>query len=122
MIMTAAYIVSRASAALSSPPASIIDTISADLDDRHGEREHQRAERLADAMRDDLGVVHRGEHGDQRDAAGDPEQRADGSLQRRGEQPDGEQRHDYGPAGHERLSPVSVAHLYYRTPPRTMDP
>lgn len=32
------------------------------LDDGDGDREHQGAERLADALGDDLGVVHSGEH------------------------------------------------------------
>ena len=44
------------------------------LDDRHGEREHERAEGLSDPVGDDLGVMHRrddgahegcgGQHGD----------------------------------------------------------
>lgn len=33
-----------------------------DLDHGDGDREHERAERLADAVRDDFGVMHRGEH------------------------------------------------------------
>jgi hypothetical protein len=34
-----------------------------DFDDGHGDREHERAERFADAVRDDFGVMDRGEHG-----------------------------------------------------------
>ena len=37
-------------------------TISADLDHRHRDGEHERAERLADPVRDDLGVVDRRQH------------------------------------------------------------
>jgi hypothetical protein len=33
-----------------------------DLDHRHGDRENERAERLADAVGDDLGMMDRGEH------------------------------------------------------------
>ena len=62
VIMTAAKTVSRASDWVFSPPVIISVTISADLDDGDRDREHQRAERLADPVGDDLGVVHRGEH------------------------------------------------------------
>ena len=61
VIITAAKTVSRASAEVS-PPPSISVTISADLDHGDRDRQQQRAERLADPVRDDLGVVDGGQH------------------------------------------------------------
>ena len=63
VIITAANTVSRASVAASSlSPETISVTISPDLDHGHGDREHDRAVRLADAVRHHLGVMDRGEH------------------------------------------------------------
>jgi hypothetical protein len=45
-----------------SPPATISVTIKA-TSIGNGDREHQRSERLADAVRDDLRVMDRREHG-----------------------------------------------------------
>ena len=66
-----------------------------DLDHGDGNREHQRAERLAGAVSDDLGVMHRGEdRADQRDRASKREHRS-----HRGEQCDDQQRRRGG--GHD---------------------
>ena len=53
-------------------------TISRHLDDGDGDGEHQGAEGFADTVRDDLGVVHGGEHGARQTEPdeGDDERRA----------------------------------------------
>jgi hypothetical protein len=85
MIIIAAKIVSRASAAAASPPASISETMSA-TSHGHGERQHQRAEGLANAVSHNLGVVHRRQHAsDQAGAERQHKQRMD-ERQRCGEQ------------------------------------
>ena len=61
VIITAANTVSRASVAVSEPPNHQRDD-QRDLDHRHRDGEHQRPERLADAVGDHLGVMHRREH------------------------------------------------------------
>ena len=64
----------RASALPASPTISV--TISADLDHRHRDGEHERAERLADAVRHHLGEVDRGQHrGGEEDADDDQHER-----------------------------------------------
>ena len=69
-IMTAANTVSRARPAFSSAREHDRDD-QRHLDDGHGDREDERAERLADAVRDHLGVVDgREDRGDQRRAGG----------------------------------------------------
>ena len=68
VIITAANTVSRASAEVSCRSDHQRDD-QRHLDDRHRDREQQRAERLTDPVRHHLGVVHRGEDGaDQEDA------------------------------------------------------
>jgi len=62
MIITAANTVSREARFLGTG-AEHHRHDQCDFDDGHGDREHQRAERLADAVRDDFGVVDGGEHG-----------------------------------------------------------
>ena len=87
------------------------------LDRGDGQREDERAERLADPVRDDLGVMHGGDDGaDQRDAAGGAEQRPERQFQRDAKQRHANQWNECGPVGHRRLPPMSVAHLYYRSP------
>ena len=67
MIMTAAKTVSRASAAVGAAGEHHRDD-QRDLDHGDREREDQRAERLADPVRDHFGVMDGGEHrGDQQD-------------------------------------------------------
>ena len=113
MIMTAAYIVSRGERRLVFAAGEHHRDDQRRFDRRDGECQDQRAERLADAMRDDLGVMHGGDDdGDQRHAAGGHEQRTDGHLQRDAEQRHAEQWNECGPVGHLRLPPMSVAHLY----------
>ena len=80
MIITAANTVSRASVAVSSPPGDHQRHDQRDLDDRHRDREHERAERLPHPVRDDLGVVDRGEHGAGEEHADDGEDRPGGLL------------------------------------------
>ena len=63
VIMAAAKTVSRASASVSEPTRRHQHDDERDLDDRHGDGEDERSERLAHTVRDDLGVVHRCEHG-----------------------------------------------------------
>jgi len=54
------------------------------LDHRHGDGEDERAERLVDAMGDDLGVVHRGQHRAEESGDGDDDEgQADRQHQRR---------------------------------------
>ena len=62
MIMTAEKIVSRASVALPAPDEHHRED-QRGLDDRDGDRQDERPHRLADAVGDDLGVVHGGEDG-----------------------------------------------------------
>jgi hypothetical protein len=52
---------SRAITATSAPPARSIDRISGRFDHGHGYCEHQRAERLAHAMRNELRMMNRGD-------------------------------------------------------------
>ena len=59
MIITVAYSVSRGSAAVEAPPLSMSDTISAVSMTGDGQRQHQRAQRLAHAMGHHFGMVHR---------------------------------------------------------------
>ena len=71
-IMTAANTVSRARPALSAAAADHHGDDQRHLDDRDRDGQHERAERFADAVRDDLGVIDRREHGrDQHDAGND---------------------------------------------------
>ena len=64
VIITAAKTVSRASVAVSSgSPDDHQGDDQRDLDDRDGHGQHQRPERLADAVRHHLRVVHGREHG-----------------------------------------------------------
>ena len=69
VIITAAKTVSRASdgAVLAARGHQRDDQ--RDLDDRHGDREHEGAERLADAVGDHLGMVDGGQHGAGQDHA-----------------------------------------------------
>ena len=62
MIITAAKTVSRASAVVSGTARQHQRHDQRDFDHGDRDRQHQRAERLAHAVRDDLGVVHRGQH------------------------------------------------------------
>ena len=62
VIMTAANTVSRASVAALGPAGDHQGDDQADLDDGHRDGQDQGAERLADPVRDDLGVVHGGQH------------------------------------------------------------
>ena len=61
VIIAAANTVSRASVAFLRVADHQRDD-QADLDDGDRDRQHQRAERLADAVRDHLGVVDGGDH------------------------------------------------------------
>ena len=61
--MIAANTVSRASAAFASPHGEHHRDDQRDLDHRDRDREHQRAVRFADPVRDDLGVMDGREHG-----------------------------------------------------------
>mgnify|MGYP003694644191 CR=1 FL=1 len=81
-IMTAANTVSRASPAFSAGAGDHDRDDQRHLDDRHGDGQHERAERLADAVRDDLGVVDRREH----------RWRSSPPRQRRQHRPDGAER------------------------------
>ncbi len=67
-IMTAANTVSRASPAFSAAAEHDGDD-QRHLDDRHRDGQHERAERLADPVGDDLGVIDGGEHGSDQDGA-----------------------------------------------------
>ena len=103
VIITAAKTVSRASAevSLSVGDHQRDDQRHLDHGDRHGE--HQRAERLADPVRDHLGVVHRGQHrADQDDADHREHDRLDGTSgvapPGGGEQDQRHDRDDDGPA------------------------
>ena len=75
-IMTAANTVSRASPALSGAAPEHHRDDQRHLDHRHGDGEHQRAERLADPVGHHLGVVDGREHGRDQDHRGDPGQHA----------------------------------------------
>ena len=93
VIITAANTVSRASDAVPSPPDDHQRHDQRDLDHGDRDRQHQRAERLADPVGDDLGVVHRGEHGpgeDQRDEG--HEERSEVSAPGEGQDDQGEDR------------------------------
>ena len=69
-----------------------------DLDHGHRDREHERAERLADAVRDDLGVMHGGQHrAGQEQADDDQHRRSRLAAPRRRQQERGEDRDDDGP-------------------------
>ena len=72
MIITAANTVSRATNRRLRAASKHERNDQRDLDHRDGEREHERAERLADPMRDHLGVMHGGEHAATRPAAMQP--------------------------------------------------
>ena len=76
VIITAANTVSRASVSLPLLSETISVTISADLDHRHRDGEHERAERLPDPVRHDLGEVDRRQHrGGEEDADDDQHER-----------------------------------------------
>ena len=96
--MTAANTVSRASVACPRRAATISVTIRADLDDRHRDGQDQRAEGLADAVRDDLGVVHGGQHGtDEEDGDHGGDHRARVPAPRRHQHDQGNDRSDHRP-------------------------
>ena len=63
VIITAANTVSRASDGGVGAAGDHQRDDQRHLDDGHRDGEHERAERLAHPVRDDLGVVHGGEHG-----------------------------------------------------------
>jgi hypothetical protein len=70
-----------------------------DLDHRHREREDERSERLADAVRDDLGVVDRcDDRRDQRRHREPDEQRAERKQERGSDDGDRGERRDDAPA------------------------
>ena len=75
VIMTAAKTVSRGErGGLRSPGGGDAED-QPHLDDRHGDREDQRAERLPDPVRDHLGVVHGHEHRADQDDRDDRDER-----------------------------------------------
>ena len=63
VIITAAKTVSRARDSLPGFPEIISVTIERDLDDRHSDCQHKGSVRLTDSMRNDFGVIHRGQDG-----------------------------------------------------------
>lgn len=70
----------------SSPPESIIETISG-FDDGHRQRQDQRAERFADPVRDDFGMIDGDQHGgDQGQRDRQQDERAGASAEARQQQ------------------------------------
>ena len=98
MIITAAYTVSRARPDFSRR-AEHHRHDQRDFDDGHGDREHERAERFADAVRDDFGMVDGGEHGAGESGGEHRDDEAFGryDARQREDQPGGKRGHE-GPA------------------------
>ena len=116
VIIAAANTVSRAEPrGFPGPPETMSVTMSPDLDDRHRDREQQRAERLADPVRHHLGVVHGGEHrageqqpgDDQHDRARMAAERDDRDQGRGGGHRGGPRLHHRSP----RSTPIASARL-----------
>ena len=104
MIMIAEKIVSRGSVGLFGAAGEHHRDDQRDLDHRDRDREDQRAERLADAMRDDLGVMHRRQHrADERRRAQGHDDRVERHHEGRGEQQRGRDGQHEGPPGTERV-------------------
>ena len=83
-----------------------------DFDHGDRDRQHQRAERLAHAMRDHLGVVHGGQHGADQPGRDEHQEGAAESEQRSAEEEPGDDRRGEGPERQERrrFHSATIAH------------
>ncbi len=102
MIITAAKTVSRASAVGVGTAREHQRHDQRDFDHGDRDRQHQRAERLAHAVRDDLGVVHGREHGADQSGRDEQQECAAEAQQSSAEEEPGHDRRGEGPDGQER--------------------